>query len=156
MSNIHFSSNSNEWYTPSYVFNELNKRYKFTLDAAANENNAKCDRFFTQEDDGLKQCWANESVWLNPPYGREIGKWVKKAKMESEKGSQVVMLIPARTETKYWHEYIFPHASKILFVSGRLKFGGAPNNAPFPSAVIVFGGDAKQEISTIDFKGVAQ
>lgn len=153
MSNVHFSSNSNEWYTPDYVFNELDSRYSFTLDAAANASNAKCERFFTQEDNGLKQCWANESVWLNPPYGREIGLWVEKAKIEATKGSIVVMLIPARTETKYWHEHIFPHASRILFVSGRLKFGGAPHNAPFPSAVIVFGDGDGQEISTVEFQG---
>ena len=150
---VHFSSKTNEWFTPDHVFNQLNDRFNFTLDSAATAKNTKCEKFYAEHDDGLSKCWSNETVWLNPPYGRQIKNCVKKAKNEAQKGATVVMLIPARTETSYWHEYIFPHASEILFVDGRIKFGGSPHNAPFPSAVVIFSASKHQKISTIAFKG---
>ena len=132
---VHFSSNSNEWATPKSLFDTLDEEFLFTLDPCATKDNAKCSKFYTQEDDGLSQNWSNERVFMNPPYGREIGKWVKKACEESLKGAVVVCLIPARTDTKYYHDYIFPYA-KIKFIKGRIKFDngtGELNPAPFPS-----------------------
>ena len=138
---VHYSSNSNEWETPQNFFDKLNKEFNFTLDPAASHDNAKCSTYFTEMDDGLSKTWKGHVVFCNPPYGREIGKWVKKARQESyEHGITVVMLIPARTDTRYWHDEIFPYASDIRFIKGRLKFGDAKNAAPFPSAVVVFGG----------------
>ena len=128
-----FSSSADQWETPEYVFEELDREFHFTLDVAADERNKKCEKFFSKEDDGLSQEWSG-TVWCNPPYGRQIGKWVKKA---SEAKCTVVMLIPARTDTKWFHDYILGKAD-IRFIRGRLKFGGAKNGAPFPSMVVVF------------------
>lgn len=142
--NVHFSSETNEWETPDELFSILDCFFRFTLDAAASVENKKCEKYYTLETDGLSQSWTNETVWLNPPYGREISKWVKKAYEESLVGhTTVVMLIPARTDTSYWHEYVMK-SSHIHFIKGRIKFKnkvkGADTPAPFPSAVIVFGG----------------
>ena len=140
-----FSSKSNEWSTPQYFFDKLDETYNFGLDTASTKENAKCNLYLTEEDNSLSCDWQdklnddNESIWCNPPYGRELGKWVEKAYQESTLGdSKVVMLIPSRTDTKYWHRWIFGKASKVFFIKGRLKFGGHENSAPFPSAVIVF------------------
>ena len=135
---VHYSSNTNEWSTPINTFNELNKEFNFTLDPCSTKENAKCDKFFTIEDDGLLQDWSKDVVFMNPPYGREIKDWIKKAYEESKKGSTVVCLIPSRTDTKYWHDYIFKYAYDIRFIKGRLKFGDVKTPAPFPSAIIVF------------------
>ena len=135
---VHFSSKSNEWYTPQYLFDELNEKYQFTLDPCASHENAKCDKYFTIEDDGLTKDWSKDIVFMNPPYGRNIKHWIKKAYEESVKGATVVCLIPARTDTTYWHDYIFNNAYNIKFLKGRIKFGGAVNSAPFPSAIVVF------------------
>jgi len=138
---VHYSSRSNEWATPQWLFDKLNERFgPFTLDAAATAGNAKCPLYFTAEDDGLSRDWSGHTVFLNPPYGRAIAKWVKKAHDESANGATVVCLIPARTDTSYWHDYIFGKAD-VLFLRGRIKFegpDGSPNSAPFPSAVVVF------------------
>jgi len=145
-----FSSKSDEWETPPEFYDKLNKRFKFTLDPCATHENNRCDKYYTIEDDGLSKSWANEKVFVNPPYG-DIGKWVKKAYDEStENGAIVVMLMPARTDTKYWHDYIMNSASAIYFIKGRLKFYNKViadytgksdlSPAPFPSVVIVFGG----------------
>tara|TARA_Y100001973_G_C5181396_1_gene325143 strand:+ start:74 stop:535 length:462 start_codon:yes stop_codon:yes gene_type:complete len=136
MDNIHFKSESNEWGTPQELYNELNEGYGFTLDPCATSENAKCNKYYTKEDDGLSKDWSREIVFMNPPYGREISKWVKKA--SETKSAVVVCLIPSRTDTKYWHNYIFPKAHKIMFIKGRLKFSGHRNSAPFPSAIVVF------------------
>tara|TARA_Y100000296_G_scaffold67968_1_gene80952 strand:+ start:388 stop:861 length:474 start_codon:yes stop_codon:yes gene_type:complete len=137
-----FSSKSNEWGTPQAFFDELDKQYTFTLDPCATASNAKCRVYFTEDTDGLEQSWEGHSVFMNPPYGREISKWIKKAYEEGRKdNTRVVCLIPARTDTKYWHEYCM-RADQIFFVRGRLKFGNSKNSAPFPSAVVVFGGCA--------------
>lgn len=138
---VHFSSESNEWRTPKKLFDKINEEHHFELDAAATKENSLCEHFYTIEDDALKQDWSKyKSVWCNPPYGRLIGKFVKKAYEESEKGCLVFMLIPARPDTKWWHEY----CSKgfVWFIKGRLKFykDDVTNlqSAPFPSALIKF------------------
>jgi phage N-6-adenine-methyltransferase len=137
-----FSSKSDMWGTPPTFFEKLDKEYKFTLDACANDINHKCDKYYTIEDDGLNKSWENEVVFVNPPYS-DIGKWVAKSYYESVNNrATVVMLIPARTDTRYWHDYIMSEANKIYFIKGRLKFvnpsTSASNSAPFPSAVVVF------------------
>ena len=141
---VHFSSNSNEWGTPQDLYNKLNNKYKFTLDPCCTKESAKCKKYYTIEDNGLLQDWSNEIVFMNPPYGREISKWVKKAYNESKNNkATVVCLIPARTDTIYWHDYIFPNAYDIEFLRGRIKFevdGVAKDPAPFPSAIVVFKG----------------
>lgn len=146
---VHFSSETNEWGTPQEFFNKLNREFYFTLDPCSTHENHKCDKYFTQEDDGLSQEWSNEVVFMNPPYGREIKHWIKKAYEESLKGAIVVCLIPARTDTTYWHNYIFGKASEVRFVKGRLKFGDGKNSAPFPSAVVVFDNSKPAQVVSI-------
>ncbi|MDQ7226961.1 DNA N-6-adenine-methyltransferase [Staphylococcus haemolyticus] len=135
---VHFSSKSNEWTTPQYLFDELNEEFNFTLDPCATDENAKCSKYFTIEDDGLSKDWSNDVVFMNPPYGREIKKWIKKAYEESLNGATVVCLISARTDTTYWHDFIFDKADDIKFLKGRLKFGNSKNSAPFPSAIVIY------------------
>lgn len=137
---VHYSSKSNEWATPQNLFDELNKEFNFTLDPCATDENAKCSKYFTIEDDGLSKDWSNNVVFMNPPYGREIKRWIKKAYEESLNGATVVCLIPARTDTTYWHDFIFGKANDIRFLRGRLKFGNSKNSAPFPSAIVVYQG----------------
>lgn len=132
---VHFSSQTNEWSTPQDFFDGLDREFHFTLDPCATHESAKCDKYFTKEDDGLQQSWDNEIVFCNPPYGREIKHWVKKA--AEAKGGIVVLLIPARTDTTYFHDYIYGKA-EIRFIKGRLKFGDGKAPAPFPSMVVVF------------------
>lgn len=132
-----FSSETNEWPTPQAFFDRLHAEFNFTLDPCSDGVNNKCAKYFTVEDDGLAQSWAPYTTFMNPPYGRAIGDWIKKAYEESQKGVTVVALIPARTDTKYWHDYVMK-AAEIRFVKGRLKFGDGKNSAPFPSAVVVF------------------
>ena len=138
---VHYSSKTNEWSTPQDFFDELDKEFNFTLDPCATSENAKCTKYFTVEDDGLKQDWSKDTVFMNPPYGREIKYLVQKAYEESLKGATVVCLIPARTDTAYWHDYIFGKADDIRFLRGRLKFGDSKNSAPFPSAIIIYKGE---------------
>ena len=136
-----FSSKTDLWSTPWNFFEKLNDEFHFTLDPCSTHENAKCYKHFTIEEDGLLQDWGNEVVFCNPPYGRQIKDWVKKAYEESQKdNTTVVMLIPARTDTIYFHEYIY-HKAEIRFIKGRLKFGDAKNAAPFPSMVVIFGRD---------------
>jgi len=134
-----FSSKTELWATPQEFFDKLNEEFGFTLDPCALPDNAKCAKFFTPEDDGLAQDWSGERVFCNPPYGRKIAAWVKKCHDEAQKGTLVVMLIPARTDTSYFHDYIY-HKAEIRFVRGRLKFGSASQGAPFPSMVVVYNG----------------
>lgn len=132
-----FSSKKMDWETPQDFFDKLNAEFNFTLDPCANEQNAKCKKFYTIEQDGLIQNWQGETVFCNPPYGRELSKWVAKCYKESRKpNTTVVMLIPARTDTRYFHQYIYKK-SEIRFLKGRLKFGNSKNGAPFPSMVVV-------------------
>lgn len=140
-----FSSQSDEWETPQWLFDELNEEFNFTLDPCANAQNAKCPKFYTKEDDGLSKSWAGETVFMNPPYGREISRWVKKAYEEwRNNGTTVVCLLPARTDTRWFHEYVLPYA-EIRFLKGRLKFGNAKNSAPFPSMIAIFSGGKEKE-----------
>jgi phage N-6-adenine-methyltransferase len=130
------SSATDLWSTPQDFFDQQNTIYgPFTLDVCADSTNAKCLNYFDKNTDGLKQAWTGK-CWMNPPYGREIGKWMKKAYTSAGKGTVVVCLVPARTDTQWWHEYAVK--GQITFIKGRLKFGGAKNSAPFPSAIVVF------------------
>lgn len=134
--NVHFSSKTDQWSTPQDFFDKLNEEFKFNLDVCANTENHKCAMWFSEEEDGLSKDWSNVRVWMNPPYGREIGKWVKKA---SEAKGVVVCLLPSRTDTRWFHDYIYGKA-EIRFLKGRLKFGGSKNSAPFTSRVVIFKG----------------
>ena len=136
---VMFSSESNEYETPQGFFNLLDEEFNFTLDPCATPHNTKCKKYYTIKEDGLKQDWRGQTVFCNPPYGREIGKWVQKAYQEAKKyGVTVVMLIPARTDTAYFHDYIYHKAKEIRFIRGRLKFENTANSAPFPSMVVIF------------------
>ncbi len=130
------SSNTDEWATPQDLFDKLDATFHFTLDPCATPENAKCAKFYTKEQDGLKQDWGGEVIWCNPPYGREIGKWIQKC---AEHKGVAVMLIPARTDTRWWHSYIDKNPdAHVYFIKGRLKFGDGKNPAPFPSAIVVY------------------
>lgn len=134
---VMFSSKSDEWGTPDDFFKKLDVKYNFTLDPCATAENAKCKNFYTMEDNGLEKDWEGETVFVNPPYSK-IKDWVVKCHRESLKpNTTVVMLIPSRTDTKWWHQHCMS-AHQIFFVKGRLKFQGGEHAAPFPSAVIVF------------------
>ena len=143
MDKILFSSEKMDWCTPQSFFDRLDGEFHFVLDAAATKENAKCQRFFTPDDDALAQSWdCGGAVFCNPPYGRTIGRWCKKAWEESRKmRNPVVMLIPARTDTAYFHDYIYGKA-EVRFVRGRLKFedekGAVKASAPFPSMVVIW------------------
>ena len=120
-----FSSKSNEWETPQDLFDKLNTKYHFTLDPCCTHENAKCDKHYTQKENGLLQDWSGEIVFCNPPYGREIGKWVEKAYREAINGKKIVMLIPARVDTKWFHQYLYnkeEQGIRVEFIKGRLKF----------------------------------
>ena len=133
------SSNTVEWATPKAFFDELDKEFHFTLDPCCTIQNKKCKKYYTKEDNGLSKNWSGETVFCNPPYGREIVDWVKKCHWESLKGTTVVMLIPARTDTSYFHDYIYKK-HEIRFVRGRLHFNESKQGAPFPSMVVVMRG----------------
>lgn len=136
---VMYSSKSDEWSTPQSFFNELDREFHFDLDAAASKENHKCSRYFTIQDDGITQNWGGCRVFCNPPYS-QIEKWAAKAFYETKQDNTlVVMLIPARTDTKYFHNYI-QGRSEIRFVKGRLKFGNSKNSAPFPSMVVIWKG----------------
>jgi len=148
MKDIYVSQKSNEWETPKWLFYCFNKEYNFNLDAAANEGNALCHNYLTEEQNSLVHKWEG-NVWCNPPYGRSIGKFVKKAYEESKNGSLIVLLIPARTDTQWWHNYC--SKGEVIFIKGRLKFINKTfpswredgnfkiSPAPFPSAIVIFG-----------------
>lgn len=135
--NAVFSSKSDEWSTPESIFSELDKEFNFNLDPCATELNHKTEKYFTIQEDGLKQSWGGYNVFCNPPYSK-IAKWVEKAYTESLKENTLVcLLIPSRTDTKYFHDYIY-HRSEIRFIRGRIRFGESTENAPFPSMVVIF------------------
>lgn len=135
---VHYSSKKMDWETPQDFFDRMDGEFHFTLDAAAGHENKKCEKYFTKEDNGLEKDWQGQIVWVNPPYGRELTKWVEKCYEESRKpGTTVVMLIPSRTDTKYFHNFIYGKA-EIRFIKGRLKFVGAKDAAPFPSMVVIY------------------
>ena len=144
MNDVLFSSKSVVWETPQDLFDKLNAEFHFDLDVCALPENAKCEKYYTPEDDGLLQPW-NGTCWCNPPYGRTIGKWIQKAYETFAGGGTVVMLLPARTDTKWFHEYIYNKA-EIRFIKGRLKFGNSKNAAPFPSMIVVFDGKEREDL----------
>ena len=135
LSNVHFSTGNVEWSTPDDLFGELNRIFHFDLDACASPTNAKCPHYFTKEQDALRQSWRG-TVWMNPPYGREIAAFMRKAYEESLGGATVICLVPSRTDTEWWHRYA--KRGKVIHLRGRLKFGGATSSAPFPSAIVMF------------------
>jgi phage N-6-adenine-methyltransferase len=133
------TSLTDDWGTPIDFFETLNKEFSFELDVCASEHNHKCDRYYTIKENGLEQEWENVN-WCNPPYGRNIGNWIKKAYEENKKGKTVVLLIPSRTDTKWFHDYIY-NQHEIRFIKGRLKFNDGKNPAPFPSMIVVMKGE---------------
>ena len=139
------SSKSNEWETPQPLFDSLNREFNFTLDPCATKETAKCDCFYTIEDNGLSKSWENEIVFMNPPYGGHTNEWIKKAYEESKRNSIIVCLIVSATDRSYWHDIIFPYANQIRFLRGRLKFGKSKFSAPFASAIIVFGKEYQEK-----------
>jgi phage N-6-adenine-methyltransferase len=141
-----FSSKTDLWSTPQELFDRLNNEFGFTLDVCALPENTKCATYFTPDRNGLAQDWRGV-CWMNPPYGRGIGAWVQKAHFESMLGATVVCLLPARTDTQWWHRYVIPYAAEIRFIKGRIKFSGCPHNAPFPSAVVVFRPQTQQKVA---------
>lgn len=136
------SSNTAEWATPQSFFKELDEEFHFTLDPCCTHQNKKCEKHYTKEDDGLSKDWSNEIVFCNPPYGREIAKWVRKGYLESTKGATVVMLIPSRTDTSYFHDYIYGK-HEIRFIRGRLYFNDGGGRAPFPSMLVIMRGESR-------------
>ena len=142
ISKVLFASGNTEWETPQYLWDELDLEFGFHLDAAASDENTKVPFYYTTEDDALKQNWFDRSqgitsIWVNPPYGRGIVEWVKKAYLESQRGATVVMLLPARTDTAWFHNWVLGRA-EIRFLRGRLKFSNSANSATFPSVIVIF------------------
>ena len=133
-----FESATVEWPTPQELFDEYNSEFNFTLDVAATAENAKCAKFYTKEDDGLSQPWDG-FCWCNPPYGREIPKWLVKAIKETWRGVTTACLIPARTNTTWFHDYCLKYG-EVRFIKGRPKFGSADHGLPQPLALVVFRG----------------
>ncbi len=132
-----YSSETDTWSTPQDFFDKLDVEFHFTLDAAATRDNTKCKKFFSPKDDALVQSWDNEIVFCNPPYGSGLKHWVKKA--SEARGGVVVLFIPARPDTTYFHDYIYNKPGvEIRFLRGRIKFGGQVNSAPFPSMLVIF------------------
>lgn len=139
-----YSSNRDDWETPQDFFDNLDREFHFTLDPCSDNNNCKCEKHYTIEDDGLSKDWGGETVFCNPPYGRKSTiEWVRKASEEAKKpNTTVVILMPARTDTAAFHDYIYGKA-EVRFVRGRLHFGGS-DRAPFPSMVVIFRGGSNE------------
>lgn len=132
-----FTSDSTEWITPQHVFDALNRNFNFTLDPCATPENAKCRNYYTKSENGLERSWRGHRVFMNPPYGRfVINKWVKKAYEEAKRGALIVALLPARTDTRWWHDYC--ESQLYVLIKGRLRFSNAKSGAPFPSVIVVF------------------
>lgn len=140
---VHFSSATDEWPTPDWLFELLDREFGFTLDPCSTPANARCARYFTRADNGLAQDWTGQIVFMNPPYGREIRHWMRKAFESAQAGATVVCLVPARTDTVWWHTHAVQ--GEIRFLRGRLKFGQAKQGAPFPSAIVVFRPDDRRD-----------
>ena len=153
ISPVLYASDKMDWETPQWLFDLLDEEFDFELDVCATHENRKCSLYYTKEIDALAEGsgWLGVA-WCNPPYGREIRNWVKKAYEESVTGATVVLLIPARTDTAYYHDYIWPYACEMRFIRGRLKFVGGSSAAPFPSVVVVFRPDrtGPPQVSTIE------
>lgn len=135
---VMFSHKSDEYTTPQDFYDKLDAEFAFTLDPCATDDNHKCEQWFTKDDDGLRRSWSGESVFVNPPYSQAAA-WVEKCYEEARAGAQVVALLPARTDTAWFHTCVLGGEAEIRFVRGRLKFGpGVNNSAPFPSIVVVW------------------
>jgi phage N-6-adenine-methyltransferase len=145
----HTKGKTVEYETPDDFFQRLNRIYRFNLDVCATPKNAKCQRYFTVQDDGLSKQWDGV-CWMNPPYGRAIRAWMKKAYEESKTGTTVVCLVPSRTDAAWWHDYAMK--GQVEFLRGRLKFGGSKNCAPFPCALVVFRGSISGTILPEELK----
>lgn len=152
-----YSSNKDDWETPDHIFYAANQRHKFTLDVCADERNHKCTKYFTESDNGLMQTWSDNICWMNPPYSANSD-WMAKAVEEFKKGTTVVCLVPARTDTKWFHKYVWPFAS-VEFFKGRIKFiggvipvGGKTNGAPFPSCLVIYEPNKVQTIGPCSIK----
>jgi phage N-6-adenine-methyltransferase len=130
-----FTSDRQDWETPAALFRTLDAEFGFELDVCATKENAKCSAFFSPEVDGLKEAWHGV-CWMNPPYGSAIRLWMAKAYSSSLEGATVVCLVPSRTDTRWWHDFVM--RGEIRFVEGRVSFGNGENPAPFPSAIVVF------------------
>lgn len=127
-----------DWETPQDLFDKLNDEFLFAVDVAASAENKKCGTYYDEECDAFKYSWGPGTCWMNPPYGKTITEWVKKAEWEARNnGATVVGLLPARTDTKWFHDYVLDKA-EIRFIKGRLKFVGAKNSAPFPSIIVIW------------------
>jgi phage N-6-adenine-methyltransferase len=155
-----YSSKSSRWETPPELFEKLDQEFHFTVDTCAEQHNRKCRRFFSPRIDGLRRSWAGERAWCNPPYGRGVSQWLAKAVAEREQGATVVLLLPARTDTRWWQRFVMPHADEVRFVEGRVPFVRPPAQArpstkstkrkrtsrkratiaPFPSVLVIFRG----------------
>ncbi|GHU59179.1 DNA N-6-adenine-methyltransferase of bacteriophage [Spirochaetia bacterium] len=127
-----------EWETPQWLFDRLNEEFHFNLDPCCSFENRKCPRYFTAEDDGLAKSWYDSRVFMNPPYGSVLPKWVEKAYREYQEGSLVVGLLPARTDTRWFWDWIWPDKAQVRFIKGRLKFGDCKGSAPFPSMIVIW------------------
>ena len=134
-----YSSRTDEWETPQEFFDKLDEEFHFGIDVCANDRNAKCEWYFDKSANGLTKDWTGHgTVWCNPPYGKEIGKWVRKASETAEEGETVVMLIPARTDTRWFHGYVYQQPNvEVRFIKGRLHFSNKGRN-PFPTMVVIF------------------
>lgn len=137
------SSASDEWATPQDFYDDVHAEFAPTLDVCALPPSAKCDRYYTPDDDGLAQEWTGV-CWMNPPYGGEISRWVEKAHESADAGATVVCLLPARVETNWWWDHC--RFGEIRFIRGRLKFGGADTSAPFPSALVIFAPNIRPQV----------
>lgn len=143
LSKVAIKHQTDEWTTPRGLFESLDREFHFTLDPCCTHDNYLCDKYYTEEEDGLEQSWGGETVFCNPPYS-EAARWVEKAFYESRAdNTTVVMLLPSRTDTRYFHDFIL-HRSEIRFVAGRLRFGNSKSNAPFSSMIVIFRGAARK------------
>ena len=145
MANGRYNGNGREWSTPPEIFDPLDREFRFTLDPCATVESAKCERFYTEADDGLAQSWAGERVFMNPPYGKEIYPWTRKARDEAAAGALVVGLLPASTDLRWWHEDVVGHAAEIRYIRGRVRFltdGPYRASGFFPSVIVVWKGSA--------------
>lgn len=143
------SSLTDQWDTPQYVFDALDSEFHFTLDVCADESNHMCARYFTKEQDGLSQNWEGV-CWMNPPHGREIGKWTRKARESAKAGTIVVCLLPVRMDTQWWAEDVLK-ATELRIIRGHLKFRGSDSGAPFQSVIAVFGTPKIPKVTHVDF-----
>lgn len=136
---LHFSSKRMDWETPWDLFRELDAEFRFRLDVCAEDHNHKVERYFSPEENGLLNSWhTHGAAWMNPPYGRAIGLWTSKAADEARGGATVVGLLPARTDTAWWHRDVIGSGAEVRFLRGRVRFEGAKHAAPFPSAIVVW------------------